>query len=98
MGVDNLVEDNGRVTTKEFYNEIIRLRQEVGDMERRLSGRFDDLGKLANAVGQNSIKICDNTDEIDRLREKVDKVTMMSGVWNSINTIAAALAGYFGIK
>ena len=91
-------ETNGnRVTTREFYDALLKQNSRMEDMERRIISRLDEISscmpEIKRDVAVNGKQIEINKEEIDSLRKKSD-------AWNAGNTIGmllTAIATAFGI-
>jgi len=90
-------EINGRVSTREFYDALLKQNGRMDDMERRIISRLDEINncmpEIKRDVAVNGKQIEINKEEIDSLRKKSD-------AWNAGNTIGmllTAIATAFGI-
>ena len=73
---------NNRVSTREFYAELMALREDQAVMERRILARIDGItGKFATVR------------EVDELRNKSNRVDALIGTVTVISTLVAAALG-----
>lgn len=91
-------ENNGsRVTTREFYDALLKQNARMENMEQRIIRRLDDISscmpEIKRDVAVNGKQTEINKEEIENLRKKSD-------AWNMGNTLGmliTAIATAFGI-
>jgi len=79
--------ENGRVSTREFYNALLDVKEQLSRTERRLMDKIDNLPDNCPALRQ----VETNTKEIDTLRTR-------SNVIDSITGLIALIAAGLGLR
>lgn len=75
----------GKITTQQYYQELIKTNDRIAEMERRVMARFDAM------VSQLSCYAA--ADDLERLEEKVDKINDKQ-IWRDVGAyITAVVAG-----
>jgi len=77
-------EQNGRVSTREFYNALMKQNEHMEDMERRLMSKLSGLPKICNQVETN--------------KKEIDKLRNSSRITDAVNFLGAIVAGIIGAK
>jgi hypothetical protein len=67
-------DDNGRVTTRQFYEALLSIKDEISEMERRITAKIDCI------PGHEA--------QIDDLQEEVKELRHKSNVWDGLNSVA----------
>jgi len=82
-------DNNGRVTTREFYDALIKQNERMEDMERRILKKIDDLPTKCPYASE----IETNKAEIGTLRKRVN---IIGGVNGTLAAAAAFVGSIFG--
>jgi ferritin-like metal-binding protein YciE len=96
-------EPNNRVTTKEFYEQLIKTNDKITDMERRIVNRLDKMVEKQGEVDKAITNHCASSDTaLKRLDDEVDLLRkrdiLSGGITATFAVIAAAIAGYLGVN
>ena len=81
--------NNGRVTTREFYDALLKTNDKMDAMERRILERIDTMAERCPYVQQMKT----NKEEIDKLRNRSN---LLDGINGAFAVVAATLAALFG--
>ena len=76
--------ENGRITTREFYDALLKTNDKMDDMERRILAKIEAIQDRCPHENQ----IHNNKDEIEKLRQKSN---WFDGLLAVLTVIGAAL-------
>jgi hypothetical protein len=77
-----------RVTTREFYDALLKQNERMDLMERRILAQLELLPRLEQ-------KTWANKESIDELRSRSDRLDTITTL---VTLLAAAVAGWFGVR
>ena len=76
---------SGKITTQQYYQELIKTNEHMAEMERRLLARLDQVIAQLNCYAP--------VDDLDKLEIKVDKINDKQ-IWRDVGAyITAIVAG-----
>jgi len=79
---DEVNNQTGRITTQQFYEALLQIKDDISSMERRISEKID-------CIPGYGIQIIDLKDEVKDLRRK-------SYVWDGINSVGVIIGTIVG--
>jgi hypothetical protein len=82
-------DNNGRITTREFYDALLKTNDKMDDMERRILAKIEAIQDRC----PHTTQINNNKDEIDKLRQRSN---WLDGINAAFAIIAAAIAAALG--
>jgi len=83
--------NGSRVTTQQFYEALLGIKDEMSEMERRILSKIDDIPDHSN----NITDICKH---IDGLEGDVEDMRKQNRVWDGINSVAVILGTVIGVR
>ena len=110
MAKDGTTEINGRVTTAQFYEALIKNKDEMSEMERRLTDLITTNDtSIKVAIGKLETKVDDHCKATDQIVEQVKKNTddigdarlesrRWDGIIATIQVIIAGILTFLGLK
>ena len=82
---------NGRVTTQQFYEALLEIKDDISDMEKRISAKIDCIPVHSNQI----VDICKH---IDGLEDDIDDIQKKGRVWDGINSVAVIVGTLIGAR
>lgn len=78
---------NGKVSTAEFYKELLALRKELGEMELRIIARIDCIQAPALLTRIQTL-----ADDVENCQDEIKQVRQVANWWNGANSFGAIIA------
>ena len=82
---------NGRITTQQFYEALLNVKDEMSEMERRILAKIDGIPIHSN-------QITDICKHIDGLEDDIDDIQKKGRVWDGINSVAVIIGTLIGAR
>jgi hypothetical protein len=76
--------NGGRITTQQFYESLLNIKEDMAEMERRILAKIDCIPGQAT--------------QINDLREDVKDLRTKSNVWDGLNSIALIIGTFIGAR
>lgn len=90
--------NGGRVTTREFYEALLKQNDKMDHMEQRIVGKLDKIIDRQIDIRQELSVHCSRLDEMEKDVDKLSKLDkIIGGITGTLAIIAAAIAGYLGV-
>jgi uncharacterized coiled-coil DUF342 family protein len=95
--------NTGRVTTQEFYTALLAVKEDIGEMERRILARIEFISTNASEIQNLKDKqkelredIHGACEDIDEINNKIYDIKKRENIWDGVNSILIVLAGVAG--
>jgi hypothetical protein len=88
---DENTSNGGRVTTQQFYEALLDIKEDISDMEKRILDKIDCIPVHSNQI----IDICKH---IDGLENDIDDIQKKGRVWDGINSVAVIVGTLIGAR
>jgi len=95
-----MTEDNsGRITTKQFYDELVKQTKEMGQMELRIVDRIN-VGIASQQEYQTKVdaRLAAGSVHFDKFEKDIDNLKLWDRGLGALTLVATAIATAIGIR
>ncbi len=86
-----MTDDNGRVTTREFFDALLSIRSELQDSERRIISKLDHMIESGTPTARIAANLAEKNES------RIQNVESRSNRWDGINSVAVVIGSALGM-
>ena len=86
-----MTDDNGRVTTREFFDALLSMRSELQDSERRIISKLDHMIESGTPTARIAANLAEKNES------RIQNVESRSNRWDGINSVAVVIGSALGM-
>lgn len=86
-----MTDDNGRVTTREFFDALLSIRSELQDSERRIISKLDHMIESGTPTARIAANLAEKNES------RIQNMESRSNRWDGINSVAVVIGSALGM-
>lgn len=86
-----MTDDNGRVTTREFFDALLSMRSELQDSERRIISKLDHMIESGTPTARIAANLAEKNES------RIQNMESRSNRWDGINSVAVVIGSALGM-